>query len=94
MTDESKPLTAFEAPRGLFQFKTMSLFLVNAGASFCRLARFVLQGLQNIDMFVDEMWTFSLTWKDHMKSLRQVLIGIYHSGPSCSKLTTSLVNDS
>ena len=59
LTERSKPLTAFETPRGLFQFRTMPFGLVNSGASF--------------DSFVDDMWIFTETWKDHMTSLRQVL---------------------
>ena len=49
LTEESKPLTAFETPWGLFQFKTLPFGLVNSGASFCRLIRIVLQGLHNVD---------------------------------------------
>ena len=70
LTEESKPLTAFETPRELFQFKTMPFGLVNSGASFCRLLRIVLQGLHNVDSFVDDMWVFSSSWQDHMTSLR------------------------
>ena len=58
VTEGLKPLTAFEIPRGLFQFKTMPFGLVNSGASFCRLIRIVLQGLHNVDSFVDDMWVF------------------------------------
>lgn len=41
LTERSRPLTAFETPKGLFQFKTMPFGLVNSGASFCRLMRIV-----------------------------------------------------
>ena len=73
LTERSKPLTAFETPRGLFQFRTMPFGLVNSGASFCRLMRIILSNLPNVDSFVDDMWIFIETWKDHMTSLRQVL---------------------
>ena len=39
LTERHKPRTAFETPRGLFQFRTMPFGLVNSGASFCRLMR-------------------------------------------------------
>ena len=68
-----KPLTAFETPRGLFQFRTMPFGLVNSGATFCRLMRIILSNLPNVDSFVDDMWIFTETWRDHMMSLRQVL---------------------
>ena len=73
LTERSKPLTAFETPRGLFQFRTMRFGLVNSGATFCRLMRIILSNLPNVDSFVDDMWIFTETWKDHMTSLRQVL---------------------
>ena len=73
LTERSKPLTAFETPRGLFQFGTMPFGLVNSGATFCRLMRIILSNLPNVDSFVDDMWIFTETWKDHMTSLRQVL---------------------
>ena len=73
LSERSKPLTAFETPRGLFQFKTMPFGLVNSGATFCRLMRIILSKLPNVDSFLDDMWIFTETWEDHMTSLRQVL---------------------
>ena len=72
LSERSKLLTAFETPRGLFQFKTMPFSLVNLGATFCRLMRIILSKLPNVDSFVDDMWIFTKTWEDHMTSLRQV----------------------
>ena len=37
LPDNCKLFTAFETPKGLFQFKTMPFGLVNSGATFCRL---------------------------------------------------------
>ena len=73
LTERAKPLTAFETPRGLFQFRTMPFGLFNSGASFCRLMRIILSNLLNVDSFVDDMWIFTETWKDHMTSSRHVL---------------------
>ena len=66
LTERSKPLTAFETSRGLFQFSTMPFGLDNSGATFCRLMRIILSNLPN------DMWIFTETWRDHMTSLRQV----------------------
>ena len=73
LSKRSRPYTAFETPKGLFQFKTMPFGLVNAGASFCRLIRIVLQGLRNVDSFVDDMWIFMETWEKHLKSIKATL---------------------
>ena len=75
LTERFKSLTAFETPssRELIQIRTMPFGLVDSGASFCRLMRTILSILPNVDSFVDDMWIFTMTWKDHMTSLRQVL---------------------
>ena len=73
LTERSKPLTAFETPRSLFKFRAMPFGLVNSGATFCRLMRIILSNLPNVDSFVEDMWIFTETWKDHITSLRQVL---------------------
>ena len=84
-------LTAFETPKGLFQFKTMSFGLVSSGTTFCRLMGQVLANVPNVDSFVNDMWIFTETRKVHMTSLLQVLDRL-SSGAGCSKLTMSLVN--
>ena len=55
LSERFKPLTAFEIPRGLFQFKIMPFGLVNSGAIFCRLMRIILSKLPNVDKFVDDV---------------------------------------
>ena len=55
LSKRSRPYTAFETPKGLFQFKTRPFGLVNAGASFCRLICIVLQGLRNVDSFIEDI---------------------------------------
>ena len=73
LSKRSRLYTAFETPKGLIQFKTMPFSLVNVGASFCRLIRIVLQGLRNVDSFVDDMWIFTETWEKHLKSIKATL---------------------
>ena len=60
LSKRSRPYTAFETPKGIFQFKTMPFGLVYVGASFCHLSRIVLQGLRN-NSFVKYMWIFTET---------------------------------
>lgn len=70
LTDSAKEKTAFQTPRGLFQFKVMSFGLVNAPMSFSRLMRKLLHGLPNIENFIDDIIVFTKSWKDHMAALR------------------------
>ena len=53
--ENCKHLTAFEPPKGLFQFTTMPFGLVNSGATFCRLMRQVLANVPDVDSFIYDM---------------------------------------
>ena len=75
LSKRSRPYTAIETPKGLFQFKTMPFGLVNAGASFCCLIHIVLQGLRNVYSFVDDMWIFTETWKNIENPYKPLWIG-------------------
>ena len=69
MEDESKPLTAFSTPSGLFQFRTMPFGLVNAPATFSRLMRKLLHGMTGVENFIDDIILFSDTLEEHIKML-------------------------
>jgi len=73
MSQDAKKYTAFETPQGLFQFKVMPFGLVNAPATFCRLMRKVLKGMDNADSFVDDILLFTHTWEEHLSVLRELL---------------------
>ena len=74
LTDESKPLTAFQTPKGLFQFCVMPFGLVTASATFTRLMRLVLQGISNVDNFIDDIIVFTQTFHEHLAVLRELLL--------------------
>ena len=73
MSDSSKKLTAFSTPLGLFQFRTMPFGLVNAPAVFSRLMRKLLDNMDNIDNFIDDILVFTMTWTEH----KDVLIDLF-----------------
>ena len=67
-TDKEK--TAFSSSLGLFQFRRMPFGLVNAGATYGRMMRRVLDGLPDVDNYVDDVIVHSPTWKSHLGTLR------------------------
>lgn len=74
LTDSAKPLTAFQTPLGLFQFVTMPFGLVCASASFSRIMRKLLYGLECVDNFIDDIIIFTETFIKHLEVLEQSLI--------------------
>ena len=72
LVDAAKPKTAFQTPRGLFQFKVLPFGLVNSGATFVRCMRKVLEGLENVDNFVDDIIVYTRSFNHHMEVLESV----------------------
>lgn len=85
MKESSKLLTAFVTSEGLFAFKKMPFGLVNSGATFCRMMRVLLRGLEQTDNFVYDIIIHTETWHDHLICLEQLFLRLRQS-----KLTARL----
>ena len=70
MKESCKPYTAFVCSEGLFAFNKMPFGMVNSGSTFCKMMRKLLDGLDGVDNFVDDVLDFSGTWEVHIGSLR------------------------
>lgn len=69
----SKEITAFQTPMGLYQFSVMPFGLVNASASFSRLMRKLLEGMQCVDNFIDDVIVFTRTFREHVCVMKDFL---------------------
>lgn len=72
----SKEITAFQTPMGLYQFSVMPFGLVNASASFSRLMRKLLEGMQYVDNFIDDVIVFTRTFREHVCVIKDFLQGL------------------
>jgi len=72
VAESDRPKTAFATPFGLYQFRRMPFGLQNAGATYGRMMRIVLDGLQATDNFVDDVLTFMGGWQGHLAELREL----------------------
>ena len=68
----SKAKIAFTVSSGCYQFKRMPLGLMNAEATFNRVMRKMLDGVQNIEHLIDDVLTHTATWDDHIKTLKDL----------------------
>jgi hypothetical protein len=86
MDPESIPLSAFCTPHGLFQWKVMPFGLRNAPATFERLVKRILSGLDAFTCsYLDDIIIFSSTWSDHLRHLQQVFDRIRSAGLTVKK---------
>jgi hypothetical protein len=72
--------TAFSTPCGLNPFRTMPFGLVNYPATFCRLMRKLLHGINNVDNFIDDIILAIDTWEKHLQVLTEVITRLRNAG--------------
>lgn len=65
--------TGFTTPFGNFQFNRTPFGLVNAGASYQRLADRITHDLPFCEPYIDDTFLFSKTWAGHIANLRTLL---------------------
>jgi len=71
---EDRWLTAFVTHDGLYEWVRMPFGLKNAGATFVRAVRSVLQPMRSCaDSYIDDMAVGSIDWRNHMSHVRQFL---------------------
>lgn len=63
LDDSSKQITAFQTPLVLYQFTVMPFGLVNASASYSRLLQKLLEGMQCVDNFIDDVIIYTSTFQ-------------------------------
>lgn len=73
MHEASKPLTAFQASSGLYQFRFMPFGIKTAPAVFTRLMRRVVEGIPNIYHYFDDVLIATQTWDEHITTLTKFL---------------------
>jgi len=80
MAQEDREKTAFTTQFGLYHFVRMPFGLQNAGGTYSRMMRRVLDGLDATDNFVDDVVSFSDEWGRHLGELRQVFQRVKAAG--------------
>lgn len=72
MEEESKDRTAFSCASGLFQFRYMPFGLKTAAATFTKLMRRVLEGIEHVEHYIDDILVATDTWEEHLQVLEKL----------------------
>jgi hypothetical protein len=72
LDSDSRPLTAFPTARGLMEYTRLPFGLLTACATYARLMRIVLEGINNVTYYFDNILIFSKTWGSHLATLNEV----------------------
>ena len=85
LTTRAKEISAFVTPHGLYQYKVLPFGMMNAPATFQRLMNQVIAGLENTEVYIDDIVIYSDTWKQHMEHTKALFDRL-----SQAKLTVNL----
>lgn len=72
MADEDIMKTGFVTPDGCYIFQRMPFGLVNSAATYNRMMRKMLNGLECVDSYIDDIIVHTETWEEHIKILEEL----------------------
>ena len=90
VNESSQDKTCFVTPKGSYCYLRMPFGLVNSVATFTRMMRLLLKGLDKSKHYIDDVLTHSLGWNEHLCELRKLFERVRSAGltmkPSKCKL--------
>ena len=72
LVESAKKDTAFQTPWGLFQFRVLPFGMVCASASFSRMMRKLLEGLDWVENFIYDIIVYTMEFEEHLVVLREL----------------------
>uniref|UniRef100_A0A3B3RYT1 Gypsy retrotransposon integrase-like protein 1 n=1 Tax=Paramormyrops kingsleyae TaxID=1676925 RepID=A0A3B3RYT1_9TELE len=78
--EDSRDLTAFITHKGLFRFKRVPYGLASAPAAFQKMIAIILDGLQNVANYLDDIIVWGRTVQEHDLALQNVLQRLRDAG--------------
>ena len=94
VAEQDRWLTAFVTHDGLYEWLRIPFGLKNAGATFVRAVRIILQPIRDFSQsYVDDMGVGSNEWYEHLAHIRQFLSIMRNVGMTCLLYTSPSPRD-
>src|SRR6218665_1414812 len=71
MKEECRDMTTFICKRGLFRYKVMPFGLINSASSYNRMMRKLIDGIPQLESYVDDVLAHYQKWEEHLAVLRK-----------------------
>ena len=80
LTERAKLISAFITPFGLFQYEVMPFGLTNAPSTFQRLVNFIIQDLEGVYCYLDDIIVTGQSWEEHLHRLKSLFVRLEEAG--------------
>ncbi|XP_068204810.1 uncharacterized protein [Palaemon carinicauda] len=80
LTETAKEISLFITPFGLFSYNVMPFGLANAPATFQRVMSLILQDLEKVFVYLDDIIIASDTWVNHIQKIKEVFSRLKQHG--------------
>ena len=72
--------TAFVTLDGKYEFLKMPFGMMNSGATLVRGIRKLLEGMEHVDSYIDDILVHTQTWEEHIETLQELFKRLSSSG--------------
>ena len=85
LSPESRDLTTINTHKGLFRYKRLPFGVSSAPAIFQRTMETLLQGLNHVTVYIDDILVTGTSYTDHLHNLQEVLKRLHKAGARLRK---------
>ena len=77
---EEIPKTAFVTPDGSYEFLKMPFGMINSAATLKRAMKKLIEDLDDVDFYWDDILVHTRTWEEHIRALRELFSRLVQAG--------------
>ena len=78
--EEDIPKTAFVTPDGTYEFLKMPFGMINSAATLKRAMKKLIEDLDDVDFYWDDILVHTRTWEEHIRALRELFSRLVQAG--------------